>query len=184
MPYPSHPRTVRPAGVRPALLATLVAVLLATSGSPSAARAAPCWRPPVDAPVVDPFRAPDCPYCAGNRGVEYRPDAGTPVRAVAAGRVTFSGRVAGVGYVVVELVDGWKVTYGGIAATRLGRGDVVVAGSVVGRSTQRLHLGVRIDGDYVDPGRFLGNVVGRARLVPVDGTSRRPPPAPRLACRP
>ena len=48
-----------------------------------------------------PFRAPACAYCPGNRGLEYDAAVGSPVRAAAAGTVTFAGVVAGVRYVVV-----------------------------------------------------------------------------------
>ena len=44
-----------------------------------------CLLPPVDAPIVDPFRPPPCAWCPGNRGIEYDVPAGTPVRAAAAG---------------------------------------------------------------------------------------------------
>ena len=46
--------------------------------------AVPCWVPPVEAPVTDPFRAPRCEWCPGNRGIEYGPTAGQVVTAVAA----------------------------------------------------------------------------------------------------
>ena len=50
------------------------AILFVASLAPS------CYTPPINAVVVDPFRAPDCVYCAGNRGLEYEPAAGTVVR--------------------------------------------------------------------------------------------------------
>ena len=50
----------------------------------------------VTVPVVDPFRAPACSYCPGNRGLEYQPASGSVAVAAAAGTVTFSGVVAGV----------------------------------------------------------------------------------------
>lgn len=80
---------------------------------------AACWREPVIGVVVDPFRPPPCPWCAGNRGLEYRTAPGGRVRSVAAGTVAFSGAVAGTRYVVVTLASGWKVTYG---RPRRGRG--------------------------------------------------------------
>ncbi|MEL6891482.1 MAG: M23 family metallopeptidase [Actinomycetota bacterium] len=149
---------------------------------PPAAAAAPCWLPPVPGEVIDPFREPPCPYCAGNRGIEYRVAAGTAVRAVATGVVTFSGPVAGVGYVVVRHGDGRRITYGRLAARTVDRGDRVIARMVVGRTTDRFHLGVRVGERYVDPAPMLGRLVGRPRLVPVDGTAARRPPPPRLRC--
>ncbi len=162
------------------VVGTLAALsLLVIAGTASAAD---CWLPPVDAPVVDPFRPPPCTWCAGNRGLEYGTPGGTAVRAVAAGEVTFSGTVAGERYVVVRHADGRRATYGGLASSPLRTGDVVAARSVVGVTDGHLHFGLR-DGDvYLDPAPYLGRLVGRPRLVPDDGTVARPAPPPRLRC--
>src|SRR5688572_1373143 len=82
----------------------------------AAARVA-CYVPPVDAPIVEPFVAAPCTYCAGgHRGVEYDVSPGTPVRAAISGMVTFSGVVAGTRYLVVLGDDGLSATYGMIAS--------------------------------------------------------------------
>ena len=141
-----------------------------------------CWLPPVDARVVDPFRPPPCAWCAGNRGLEYGTTGGTVVRAVAAGEVTFSGTVAGERYVVVRHADGRRATYGGLAGSPLRTGDVVAARSVVGATEGHLYFGLREGDVYIDPAPFLGRLVGRPRLVPVDGTAARAAPPPRLRC--
>ena len=142
-----------------------------------------CLLPPVAAPVVDPFRQPACEWCPGNRGLTYAAPAGTAVRAAAAGTVTFSGVVAGTRYVVVEHgVGGLRATYGGLASTSLAAGDVVAAGAIVGRSGAQLHFGLRRGETYVDPAPLLGRLVDRPRLVPTDGTPRRPAPPPVLRC--
>ena len=141
-----------------------------------------CWLPPVQAPVVDPFRPPPCSWCAGNRGLEYGTRSGTGVRAVAAGVVTFSGTIAGARYVVVRHADGRRATYGGLAGSSLGVGDAVAARAVIGVTAGNLHFGLR-DGDtYVDPAPFLGRLVGRPRLVPDDGTAARTARPPRPRC--
>ena len=141
-----------------------------------------CWFPPVEAPVVDPFRLPPCSWCAGNRGLEYGTPSGTVVYAVAAGEVTFSGTVADDRYVVVRHSDGRRATYGGLATSPLRVGDAVTARAVIGVTASHLHFGLR-DGDaYVDPAASLGRLVGRPRLVPLDGTAARPAPPPRLRC--
>jgi len=150
--------------------------------APPGTEGGPCWSPPIIGRVVDPFRAPSCVWCPGNRGIEYEVDPGVPIRAVAAGTVTFSGRVAGERYVVVELGSGWLVTYGRVASTTLAAGDTVVRGSVVGRSSDRFYFGLRIEGGYVDPAPHLGVEVGRRRLVPTDGRPARPAPPPTLRC--
>ena len=84
------------------------------AGPAGLAQVPACLLPPVVAPVVDPFRDPGCAWCPGNRGLTYGVATGTVVRAAAAGSVTFSGRVAGTRYVVVEhAAGGLRATYGG-----------------------------------------------------------------------
>jgi murein DD-endopeptidase MepM/ murein hydrolase activator NlpD len=174
---------------RDGLLVFLVVFLVVIGGSSSAAvESTPCWRPPVAGAILDPFRAPACRWCAGNRGIEYEVAGTTTVLAIATGTVTFSGEVAGIRYVVVRLPNGWRTTYGRLEATRVELGDVVVAGSRIGTASGELFFGLRIGEDYVDPAPFIGAVVGRARLIPVDGSSAPPAPAPpdrqpRVRCR-
>lgn len=164
------------------LLAAVAALTLLAAAAALPASAAPCWSPPVVAPVTDPFREPACPWCPGNRGLEYGTAPGTPVSAVAAGVVTFSGSVAGTAYVVVRLADGLLVTYGGLAMRAVAAGDTVVRGMRVGTTAGRLHLGVRRGERYVDPGPLIGEWRGVVRLVPADGSAAAPAPTPRLAC--
>lgn len=147
-----------------------------------AAAAAPCWQSPVDARVVDPFREPSCPYCAGNRGLEYSAVSGSGVRSVAAGTVSWSGTIAGVRWVVVEHVDGWRATYGRLAASELATGDRVESRQLIGTTTAEFYFGLRHGERYVDPSPHLARLVGRPRLVPVGDTSARPAPPPRWSC--
>lgn len=148
-----------------------------------AVAAAPCWPPPLIAPVTDPFRAPSCPYCAGNRGIEFATMPGDAVRAVQAGTVSWAGTIAGVRWVVVLHADGQRTTYGRLASSSVATGDRVATGRPVGTTTSSFYFGLRDGERYVDPTPFLGHLVGRPRLVPVDGTSARPSPPPRLSCR-
>lgn len=151
----------------------------------SDATAATCLAPPVDAQISRPFDAPPCPWCAGHRGVTYAVAPGTPVSAVAAGVVTFSGVVVDVRYVVVRHGDGLLATYGGLASAALQHGDAVVTGQLVGHSGVGLYFGLRTGPDtYIDPLALLGELVVPPYLVPTDGTARRPPPEPVLRCRP
>src|SRR4051812_40275043 len=109
-----------PSPLRRRALAAAVAALLAVVAllGPLAARAAAeagAYLPPVDRPVVDPFRPPPTPYAAGNRGVDYATEPGEPVRAAAEGEVTFAGRV-GLGlHVVVLHPDGVRTSYSFLA---------------------------------------------------------------------
>ncbi|MEN9645056.1 MAG: hypothetical protein RL238_1725 [Actinomycetota bacterium] len=149
-----------------------------------------CWAPPVTTPVVRGFEAPACTWCAGHRGLEYRPPADTPVTAVAPGVVVFTGVVAGTGYVVVRLADGRRVTYGAVHELRVRPGQDVSRGQVLAESTDRVFLGLRTgEGDaevYLDPGPLIGRWRGVARLLPVDGSAPRPartgPGGSRLTC--
>lgn len=152
-------------------------------GPPRAASAASCWAPPVVGRMVDPFRAPPCPYCAGNRGIEYAVASPTTVRAATGGVVTFAGSVAGVGYVVVRLDNGWRLTYGRLSSRAVAEGDTVERGSVVGSASGEFFFGLRVgDDDYADPAPYLGEWVGRPRLIPTDGTPARDAPPPILRC--
>ncbi len=141
-----------------------------------------CLLPPVAAPVSDPFREPDCPYCPGNRGLEYTPQSGSPVVAAAAGAVEFSGSVAGVRYVVVRHADGLRATYGRLSSIDVAQGATVISGQRIGLSSDRLYFGLRRDDVYIDPAPLLGELRHRPRLVPVDGTRGRTPPPPTVHC--
>ena len=164
-----------------------VSVLVALAGAvllvvPEPVSAAPCWIPPVTGVVVDPFREPPCPYCAGNRGLEYRVGSTVAVRAVASGTVSWAGSIAGTTYVVVRHRDGWRATYGRLASSSVGVNDVVLAGTAIGRASGAFYFGLRVGERYVDPAPFLGERRGRPRLVPVDGRVARPAPPARWRC--
>jgi murein DD-endopeptidase MepM/ murein hydrolase activator NlpD len=167
----AHPR-------RRAVVGLSVALLVAAPR----VEAAPCWRPPVEAVVVDEFRAPPCVWCAGNRGLEYAIDATTTVAVAASGRVEFVGAVAGVRYVVVRLPNGWRHTYGQLRSTSVDTGDIALAGGTIGLVTDRFFFGLRIGDDYADPSPYIGVMRTRPRLVPIDATPPRPAPPARPMC--
>lgn len=169
-------RAMRPLGGVVASVVALVALL-----GPTVGRAQPCWRPPVEGAVADPFREPSCRWCPGNRGIEYRIGTDVEVRAAASGTVSFAGDVAGVYYLVIELPTGWRHTYGTLSSG-LQDGDRVIAGTIIGRASGEFFFGLRVGDDYQDPAEYLGVWSGRARLVPVDGSSRRASGVPILRC--
>lgn len=140
-----------------------------------------CVAPPVDAAVIDPYRPPACPWCAGNRGITYGTEPRTPVRAVLPGIVSFSGRVVDVAYVVVAVGDGRRLTYGGLERADVPVGARVSVGETLGVSSTTVHFGVRRGSSYEDP---MGVLTGRtrARLVRLDG--RRRPPSASIPCGP
>ena len=146
------------------------------------AHGALCWMPPVEGPVSDAFRSPDCRWCPGNRGIEYATSSGLAVVAVATGRVTFAGTVAGTGYLVVRHGDGRRVTYGNVVVGAHDAGDLVVRGARVATTAGRLHFGVRQGDRYVDPAPFIGRLVYSPRMIPSNGGQGPLSPPPRLRC--
>jgi hypothetical protein len=141
-----------------------------------------CWYPPVTGVVVDPFRAPACTWCTGNRGLEYRTGSDVGVRAAVSGVVSFAGRVAGTLYVVVRSSDGSRITYGRLRSAGVVTGGRVLAGTTIARASGEFFLGLRIGDEYRDPAPHIGRLVGRTRLVPVDGSAWRSSPTVRPRC--
>jgi murein DD-endopeptidase MepM/ murein hydrolase activator NlpD len=96
-------------------------------------------------------------------GVDMRVETGTPVQATAAGRVTAAEYSGGYGNMVeVDHGRGLVTRYAHLSGTAVSVGQRVEAGTVVGfagstgRSTgSHLHYETRIDGEPVDPQRFL-----------------------------
>jgi murein DD-endopeptidase MepM/ murein hydrolase activator NlpD len=142
------------------------------------------WTWPLgDRRVVEAFDPPNTAYSAGHRGVDLPGVVGEPVRAVASGRVTFAGSVAGVGVVTVDH-GGERSTYQPVKVD-VRRGERVRAGDSLGRlraagshcASACLHLG-RLAGDaYLDPLDRLGSA-SRVRLVDPDGPPPTPPVGP------
>ena len=179
-------RTNRP---RQSLVTAVLPLLLATAAlvpcSPAEAgtgRAAGRTTGPVGVwplqprpEVVDRFDAPDTRWGPGHRGVDLRGSVGQAVHAAEAGTVTFAGRIAGRGVVVVDH-GSTRTTYEPVDAT-VSAGDAVVTGAVVGRLTLAgshcfpaacLHWGL-IEGaaTYRDPLTLVGG--GPVRLLPLTG---------------
>ena len=144
---------------------TVVAFATALSITPARAIAPVVLTPPVDAPVLDPFRAPVGPYGPGNRGIEYDTDPGDSVLAAAGGVVIFAGAVAGTLHVTVDHGGGLLSSYSFLDRVLAGLGDVVDRGDRVGVAGSTVHFGVRVDGEYVDPASLMGVLVARVRLV-------------------
>ncbi|MFD4504264.1 murein hydrolase activator EnvC family protein [Streptomyces sp. NPDC058457] len=143
---------------------------------PAIARA---WPVGVRPPVLRGWEPPATVYGPGHRGVDLGASAGEPVRAVAAGRISYAGRVAGRGVVSVLLTGtDFRTTYEPVTAT-VRKGDEVAAGAVVGTvEAGGAHCGARacvhwglLRGDaYVDPLLLLPPWLlnrGPSRLLPV-----------------
>ena len=68
------------------------------------------WSWPVVGPVIRGFDPPSNPYGAGHRGIDIAAAFGSPIRAPAAGVVTFSGKVGGQLFVTLDHGDGLSST--------------------------------------------------------------------------
>ncbi|MFD8304847.1 peptidoglycan DD-metalloendopeptidase family protein [Streptomyces sp. NPDC059690] len=146
-------------------------------GAPAIGRAWPVGAHPV---VLRGWEPPATVYGPGHRGVDLAAPAGTAVRAVAAGRVSFAGRVAGRGVVSVELTGtALRTTYEPVRAS-VRKGDEVAAGEVVGVveptgghcAVACVHWGLLSGRTYLDPLSLLPPWLlhgGPSRLLPVLG---------------
>lgn len=116
--------------------------------------------------MSSPFGMRMDPFVKGpaiHTGIDMRGDTGDPVRATAAGTVTVAGNNGGYGK-MVEIEHGGELAtrYGHLSAIEVQAGQTVRSGQVIGRigSTGRstgphLHYETRINGDPVDPAKFL-----------------------------
>lgn len=122
--------------------------------------------------VVADFDPPTTRYGPGHRGVDLRGRPGQPVRAALAGRVTFAGKLAGRGVVVVSHGER-RTTYEPVAAS-VSRGEHVSRGEPIGvlerspashcRPATCLHWGLLRGETYLDPLTLVGSV--QVRLLP------------------
>lgn len=158
--------------------ARLIAVVLSLSLSlvggtddPSAVEGT--WEWPVDGirSVVEPFRAPAHEYGPGHRGMDVAAAAGAEVSAPAAGVVAFRGTVVDRPLITIDHGGGRVSTWEPVSSA-LSPGDVVAAGYPIGTvaagghaARGTLHVGVRLDGRYVNPLPLFGEVP-RAILLP------------------
>jgi murein DD-endopeptidase MepM/ murein hydrolase activator NlpD len=100
---------------------------------------------------------------AMHTGLDFRAQAGDPVRATANGKVVSSGWSGGYGRMVeIDHGNGLSTRYGHLSEINIKVGDDVKTGQVIGevgstgRSTgPHLHYETRIDGEAVDPQKFL-----------------------------
>src|SRR5262245_18937358 len=100
---------------------------------------------------------------AMHTGLDFRASTGDPVRATANGKVVSSGWQGGYGRMVeIDHGNGLSTRYGHLSEINVKVGDVIRIGQVIGavgstgRSTgPHLHYETRIDGDAVDPQKFL-----------------------------
>ncbi len=170
--------------VRTLVCSWLLAFAVAVASDVPAHAGDGSWLWPLgDHRVTGTFDPPDTEYSAGHRGIDLPGQVGEPVRAVASGRVSFAGSVAGVGVVTVDH-GGERSTYQPVDPV-VQRGNDVAAGDVLGHlrgagshcPTACLHLG-RLESDsYLDPLERLATA-SHVRLVDPDGPLPAPPSGP------
>ncbi|HLK11068.1 MAG TPA: M23 family metallopeptidase [Candidatus Binatia bacterium] len=158
------------------LLSDSVAILgaLVQERRLEAATAPSLW--PVNGAVTSDFgprRSPDGAGSETHPGLDIRARYGTPVAASGAGRVLFAGRDLGYGVLVI-LGHGRDVEtlYGHLSAAYVHAGQQVRRGAVIGAvgATGRvtgphLHFEVRVNGEPVDPRRYLARAGGGVMQV-------------------
>ncbi|HLB40142.1 MAG TPA: M23 family metallopeptidase [Actinomycetota bacterium] len=157
------------------LLASAVIMLLLMAPAPL--RAAGTWAWPVHGAIVRGYDPPDAPYGAGHRGIDIAAPPGTVVVSPAAGVVTFAGPVGGRLFVTIDHGGGVVSTGSWLTSLLVRKGDQVVMGQPIATTgwghpdlaVPHLHLGVRLDGEYVDPLDYLGPppITDLIRLAPL-----------------
>lgn len=132
---------------------------------------------PVEPPVLlNAFDPPETAWGRGHRGIDLVAQVGTPVRAIGPGRVAFTGVTAGKPVIAIEHPGGLRSSYEPVSAS-VTLASIVQAGDTIGVvadpqapgarlghcSARCLHLGLRYQGQYVDPMALLRS---RAILLP------------------
>jgi murein DD-endopeptidase MepM/ murein hydrolase activator NlpD len=133
------------------------------SDIPHAIRGSWSWPAAPPHPLARPYLAPPTPYAAGHRGIDIRAAAGSPVLAPDDGVVHFAGMVVDRPVLSIAHGDGVLSSYEPVTSA-LAAGDAVTRGQVIGTllaghcAMPCLHLGARVDGEYVNPLLFLGGM--------------------------
>ena len=176
------------------LLALLPVLIAFQAGAPPAL----AWTWPADGPVLRAFSFEGDPYAAGHhRGIDVAAEAGAPVRAPAAGVVSFAGTVPGGGRTVtLQTADGYSVTLVHLGTIRVAREAILSEGAPVGtigptgdaeHAEPYVHLGIRLTSDaqgYLDPLTFLPGPRPAAPAPPAPPADPVPAPPPSEAPKP
>jgi murein DD-endopeptidase MepM/ murein hydrolase activator NlpD len=156
-------RTLRLVLLLVAVVALVAVPPPARASAPAKVAAAARWSWPVAGahPITRPFIAPVTQYSAGHRGIDIA--ASGDVLAPADGVVHFVGFVVDRPVLSISHPGGVLSSYEPVVSS-LHEGDVVTRGEVIGQIVSGhcaqlcLHLGVRVDGEYVSPMLFLGGI--------------------------
>lgn len=130
------------------------------------------WPVPPPHSISRGFQAPATRYSAGHRGIDIAAGAGEPISAPTNAVVHFSGRVVDRPVLTLETSDGLLISMEPVDSS-VPSGALVAKGDVIATSARGghcdaacVHLGVRRDGEYVNPLLFLGGLE-RAILLPL-----------------
>lgn len=127
------------------------------------------WLPPVAGEVAEHFAAPPAPWASGHRGVDFAAAEAEPIRAPAAGVVSFSGMVVNRTVLSIDHGGGMVSSFEPVDS-ELEVGEAVAAGDVIAtvgeyqtghfhcHHQRCLHWGVRLHGDYINPLLMLGEL--------------------------
>lgn len=122
------------------------------------------WLPPTGHAlrVQAAFSLPNGPYQAGHRGIDVPAEVGAEVRAPTGGTVSFAGWVVNRPVVSIRVDEQTVISLEPVEADVVVQGDTVSRGQTIGSVSQGghceqgcVHLGVRVDGDYVNPMRYF-----------------------------
>jgi murein DD-endopeptidase MepM/ murein hydrolase activator NlpD len=161
-------------GRRPAIVGLPTVSSLAIGRSADNTDAPASVELPLTTGVSSPFGWRSDPFTGESkfhRGVDLRAAYGTEVPAAAAGTVVFAGERGTYGtLVVMRHANGVETRYAHLSALEVKEGDVVEAGTAVGRvgssgrsAAPHLHFEVLVNGERVDPAEWTGRV-GRGPL--------------------
>jgi murein DD-endopeptidase MepM/ murein hydrolase activator NlpD len=115
-----------------------------------------------------------------HKGVDFAAPRGTPVRAVASGKVTFAGRQSGYGNIVcIDHPGPYDTAYAHLERIERGldQGNLVARGQVIGyvgstglATGPHLHFELHKDGEYINP------LVAKLPMIDEDGLQRQENP--------
>ncbi|WP_157887663.1 M23 family metallopeptidase [Frondihabitans sp. PAMC 28766] len=154
-----------------ASLGSVVSVGSGAAAGPAARKAPgdhalPRWSWPVPSPhdVIRGYDAPEMVWSPGHRGIDIAAAPGAIVHAPDSGRVHFTGTVVDRPVLSLEHAGGVLSSFEPVDAT-VAAGEAVSRGQAIGilrpghcPESACLHLGARVDGDYVSPLLLLGEL--------------------------